>query len=197
VSPSYYSHICPHCGKSFQSRYKVRRFCGPSCQGKARRHNRTPEEDRARWRRLYHQRQGREAAPELVEWTCDHLSDLECAYIAGLIDGEGTLTTRSYASYYSFNAYLVIQMSDQRTIEWLAERLQQNAVTQLNQRPGWKTQFKIALGGKNAEKLICRLRPYMITKRPHADLMVEFMTAEDDRRRQIKEELRVLNRRGE
>jgi hypothetical protein len=85
------------------------------------------------------------------------------AYIAGLIDGEGSLT-RQRASY----PVIKIGMTHKPTIDWLASTLEVNCRA-LSTKPGHQQMWGVGISGNRAMQLLSEVRPYLITKADKAD----------------------------
>ena len=98
-----------------------------------------------------------------------HLTDLECAYIAGLIDGEGCITS-SQPKNNSCPLIVKISMVHRPTIEWLDEKLGGGLTRHKTKQVPARTSWFIALKGARSVFLLRRLLPYMKTKAQEADV---------------------------
>lgn len=94
------------------------------------------------------------------------LTATEAAYIAGVIDGEGSLLLGGAHKDYPI---VKIVMSDQPTIAWIAGRIGEAASewhpSVENRRLCWRVQAN----GRAAVALLRIVRPYLITKAARAD----------------------------
>lgn len=139
------------------------------------------------------------------------------AYIAGIIDGEGTLTigvnkARSWKSPH-YQVEIIVTMSSQETINALHRFQPGGKGGQYKNHPRWKEQYRWTLSGKTALKILKQVLPYLICKRRHAELLIEMQESKINpitqatghkglpdsvnvRRSEIVVELRKLNKRG-
>lgn len=101
-----------------------------------------------------------------------HLSEIECAYIAGLIDGEGCITS-SQPRNNSAPLSIKITMVHRPTIEWLDEKVGGNLMYhRTNQKPA-RASWCLELKGARTFFLLKRLFPYLHTKQEEADIALE------------------------
>ncbi len=133
----------------------------------------------------------------------------ECAYLAGLIDGEGSVQARHWKGPKGGYDYLLsLANTDERMVRWIASRwggrvyaMAPRAATHLPQWV-WRAHGSHAVGALEAAL------PYLITKREHAELALRLARSarvtgragySDDERAEkvaIIDRLTVLNRRG-
>jgi hypothetical protein len=134
------------------------------------------EYDRARYTRL---KAARDATrpPDPI----DTLSSEECAYLAGLIDGEGSIFVAAVGPHRSRTVYPIVcvAMTHRGVIEWLCSRLaagtaQLHNSTNLRRHPDWKPQYRFQVFGKRAQLLCRRILPYLRVKAEQARLVCEF-----------------------
>lgn len=136
-----------------------------------------------------------------------HLTPTECAYIAGLIDGEGSICS-SQPRNNNAPLCLHITMVHRPTIEWLDEKLGGNLRRHVTAQRNARTAWTIQLRGARVYFLLKRLLPYMQTKRDEAEVALDLgdslftplvrgrVTAEVLARRQVLgQQLRDLKRR--
>jgi hypothetical protein len=128
------------------------------------------------------------------------------AYLAGLFDGEGTVTIGATAGRY-FNVQVVITNSDARLMEWLA-----GFGGSVSKKPkigsfsgSAKLVFRWVLYADNAATFLQAVRPYLRMKGEQADVAFAFRklvrrpapgsqtTAELETKRQLHRDMRVLN----
>jgi len=112
------------------------------------------------------------------------LSDIDRAYIAGLVDGEGCLRIgRVGGPKPSRKAYyypiFLLGMSDEAVILWLRGKLSSGTVklnnhTALRRNPRWKPQWQVRLYGKRTQTLCKVLLPYLKVKQAQARVVLEF-----------------------
>lgn len=98
---------------------------------------------------------------------CDHIGHEDLAYLAGLIDGEGCITS-SYPKSRERPLMLKLGMIHRPTIEWV-KMVVGGGVTahRTNQKPA-RQSWTWQLNGIRAYALLSRLLPYMKTKAAEA-----------------------------
>jgi hypothetical protein len=134
------------------------------------------------------------------------------AYMAGIVDGEGTITVRCSSSYI-FQAELLVSSTSQVLIGWIDEHfeggLSRTVSTNVVGRPrNWKPCMRWQLNGQKALPLVKDMFPYLVIKKHHAELFIEFLETcspgkgkmpteyQKARREEIIYEFRDLNMRG-
>lgn len=124
---------------------------------------------KCRYRR---QKAGREAAK-----TPDCLLDLidtELAYIAALIDGEGSFGILRAKSAARYVPVMRLSMNSEETISWLANKLGVSYQTVKRNSPKHQTSYVTHIGGKRLIHLVSRTLPFFITKRGQAHAIMRF-----------------------
>jgi hypothetical protein len=109
--------------------------------------------DRARYVRLKAKREA-EKPPDVIEL----LSAIDLAYIAGIIDGEGSIYIGAVGPERRRSVYpnIVVAMTSRGVLEWLSERLGTGTLklhnqTALRRNPHYKTQWRVHLFGKTRQ----------------------------------------------
>ena len=113
----------------------------------------------------------------------NQISDTSAAYLAGLIDGEGSIglfinhcpTRRSTKG--AVIARLKIGMCDEALIKWLQSHTESGTVTSWKHKesPKWKPCWVIAWHGRHAAAVINAVWPYLRLKRPQAKLLMQWI----------------------
>lgn len=136
----------------------------------------------------------------------------ERAYIAGIVDGEGTI----YIAHNRKTMYpmLSVAMTHRGVIEWLSAKIRTPVIglnnhTALRRHPNWRPQWIFRMQGRRAQLLCAVLRPYMRVKAEHADLVATYpidariaagvkieSTDINRAREEIRLKIKKLNRRG-
>lgn len=136
----------------------------------------------------------------------------QLAYIAGILDGEGSIIISSARSKKSVNLShslnLVFANSDDELMLWLQHRCGGT----MYMRPAtakWKSMYRLEVYGRQAEQLIYAICPFLIVKRARAAIAIAFFNLRDGhrgrhrldpetvaQRESLKQRLHVLNRRG-
>lgn len=105
------------------------------------------------------------------------LTELEKAYLAGIVDGEGSVTVFHQANTGGFQLRVSICSTSRSFIEWLSEKLGKNIFTDTHKyRKGSKVKdlYQVNTHGNEAQDLLRQLLPYMIIKKNHALISLEF-----------------------
>jgi len=120
----------------------------------------------------------------------------DAAWIAGIIDGEGSIfpagTGRSYVS-----VQLRICMTDERVINRLHQTLGGTVHERTRQIP-WKKQYEVVWSGEDVRKVIKYVGQYLFLKRPQAGLALRILDLPRGHVDKMKYalQLRALNKRG-
>ncbi len=101
------------------------------------------------------------------------LTNEELAYMAGIVDGEGTLAIRGKGNSYC--PEFRITNTDKSLIDWLNIRVHFSSMhlrkREINRRPCWDCLIR----GFKMYNLLKSLLPYLIIKRKHAELLIKFI----------------------
>lgn len=132
----------------------------------------------------YYQKRLEQAYPKADEI----LSMLDLAYCAGIVDGEGTLgiRTRKYCTKNGNSLYftpvMMVEMTNKATVEYVASILgchvnpprQDKRLTKNGKIR--KLSWRFICSSQKLAKNIGLLLPYLVTKKPQAELILEFYT---------------------
>lgn len=136
-----------------------------------------------------------------------------CAYLAGLIDGDGTIGIYTAMGARSLSPSFYVQVTVVNTnaaiLGWLITRIgaRMDKRKDVARRPAHHKQlFHWRVHGTNADLLLTAVRPYLIAKGEQADIALKLramrrqgipLTPDDVAARQaLKDEIRRLNARG-
>lgn len=110
-------------------------------------------------------------------------------YIAGLLDGDGAFSIASTAKNPpDFAAHIRLQMTHEETVKRFADMCGVSSLPNLSARGKSPTYYAIIGTQDDVKKLLDMLKGWLITKRRHADLILEFIS--------LKKKLKnVVNRR--
>lgn len=104
------------------------------------------------------------------------MTDTNLAYLAGIIDGEGSIELRMQRSN-SLDLIVHVFNSDRPLFDWIEERFGGKTYDihkrQRVERPQWANVYNWNIGGETAVALLNRLLPFMVVKRAQAMLAVE------------------------
>lgn len=102
------------------------------------------------------------------------LTETERAYMAGLIDGEGSISCLWHAKGKTCYPVLTVAMTDFGVIEWLGAKWHV-AVSRMPRRgEGYLPQVFVRISGHRVKLLCSLLLPYLHVKRRHAELIDDF-----------------------
>ena len=106
------------------------------------------------------------------------MTETEKAYIAGFIDGEGSIgfrKTHSERGYYDTTVRLRVTQCSREVLDWI------KIVTDIGSVRQWarcsnkhQSRFEWYCSGKNAIALLKLLYPYLLVKKPQASLVFRF-----------------------
>lgn len=107
------------------------------------------------------------------------LSEIDKAYISGLIDGEGSIHMTRKIKTGTFHAFVTVAMSDKNVIGWLAKKFGNKTVESSYPVRGSfkkipKPIYRITLQGRRACLLCELIHPYLIVKRQQAEVLMEY-----------------------
>lgn len=140
-------HICPACGKAFEvggrgNPARSQKCCSIECQR------------RARYRRGAR---------------CNDLSVAQAAYIAGIMDGEGSVILGKHREIAVL--HVGVTNTDRVMLDWLAEKTGVGAVnSQYKETEIRKATWFWRCNAEAAESLLGQIQPYLITKSRQAIL---------------------------
>jgi len=136
----------------------------------------------------------------------------ERAYLAGILDGEGTFVIRRGVDKKTgriyFQAIVRVVNTSRDLIAWLRETFGGNVVRVQDRRPNHKPYWHWTLdGGPRVASVIRQSLPYLRVKRPQAEVLLEFYDhlerrgrnlsdAEWWRRSDLRDRLQILNKKG-
>ncbi len=104
------------------------------------------------------------------------MKDTELAYLAGIIDGEGSIELRMQRTG-SLDLVLHVFNSDAPLFRWIEERFA-GTTYEIHRRlrvdkPQWAPMYNWNMRGESARDLLAELEPWMVIKKPQADLAIE------------------------
>ena len=106
------------------------------------------------------------------------LTPTDRAYIAGIIDGEGTIYARNERK--TIYPTITVHMTDKEVIYWLQDKIKAQTVWELERKmhPRYKgvlkKQYLFRICGKRAKLLCNSISPYLIVKRKHANVVMQW-----------------------
>lgn len=130
---------------------------------------------------------------------------IKYGYLAGIIDGEGTLliSRSNRGSYLNYYGRIHVKNTDYRLIKWLVENFGGNVHKNTPTDPEKHAvaySWYFSGDAHDKEILLLALMPYLIVKREQAKQLVEFFRmsgqVNPNKREELYQRMKVLNRRG-
>ena len=136
-------------------------------------------------------------------------TETQLAYLAGIIDGEGTFYIGTTNNGRKFNSRIYVVNTNEELIQWLKNIFGGLIYKRIStSNPQWKTRYEWVLD-KSAIDTICHLLiPYLIIKKKHAEIMIDFRNSFTKGKRapiseyilafrkSCHEQIKILNHRG-
>lgn len=135
-------------------------------------------------------------------------------YLAGIIDGEGTVSITKYNDTNSYSIRLNIPNTDKRLINWLQTNFKcavyETRTGNVNNNRKWKDVSDWVCIGKNAYILLKQVRGFLLLKQEQTDLAIQLFEKVTklefrgrrrppyiiQRQENLYEQCKKLNRRG-
>lgn len=142
------------------------------------------------------------------------ISETELAWVAGFIDGEGSIgIIKTYGRHGQSPTYLIrleVSNTNREIITFLRDLFGGGLQPDKKRNPAWKDSYKWVVAAKQAKDIIEQITPYLRLKKQQAELALELAKGlghfyahhqqlpqcELERREQLYQRMRVLNRRG-
>ena len=102
-----------------------------------------------------------------------HLTELECAYTAGLIDGEGWIGIQQSKNYYGIAVDVGMAEKAKPLLDEMATKFGGKVTKFRNQTDKWATAYRWRTFGATAATLLLAIRPYLSLKPQQADIALE------------------------
>lgn len=116
------------------------------------------------------------------------LTDIQLAYIAGLIDGEGCISIHigqdKRGRKRRFDVWINISNTDVRMLAWLKATVGAGDIHVASKRvnPRWNTAYGWRVTGRYAADLLRLVKDYLVIKTDQAEIALEFQTLKTTRR---------------
>jgi len=112
-----------------------------------------------------------------------NLSQLETAYLAGIVDGEGCVSImkakpRNRSQNPCHILRITIANTNKDLIDWLVIKMGgcSRKSSRANYPSHWKDSWQWHIEGFKALELLCLVEPYLIIKKAQANIGIEFQT---------------------
>ena len=103
----------------------------------------------------------------------------DIAYIAGIIDGEGSIYTKPQLprkeSLISYDIVLEIRMADKEALELIQAVLGGKINCRKPLKKNWKPTFQWKVSGRTAQEILKLIKPYLLVKRSRAELALKIL----------------------
>ncbi len=109
--------------------------------------------------------------------TFDDVTDIEAAYMAGLLDGEGCIHFRSTGRTINIR----IAMTDRDVLEWCQEKFGGWLLT-VKVPEGRKPQWCWGCGSIHVAGVLTKIIPYLRVKRQQAEAAIDFIKGQETAR---------------
>lgn len=126
------------------------------------------------------------------------------AYVAGFFDGEGSLgitRTIAHGKYVGYHGVIQISQTNFEVLEFIKEEWggTLDITKRKNEKSYWKKCWRLRMGGKKIYKFLKDILPYLIVKRPQAELYLKFQPFNrvgglPDKPRYTQEEIKLRER---
>ena len=227
------SRVCEQCGEAFEVRHASdpKRFCSRTCKGFASRGVERPElwkretvtcvvcgKDfergghfvKGQARRPRKQTTCSEECGRRIRYrhgrVCNELSPTEAAYLAGVWDSDGNFILHGrYDASDSLAFRVQIGVTKAITIDWIVEKTGLGYRQHVGRKnPSHADIYHWQVNGDGAESFIRQIMPYLVLKRPRAELGIEFqerlripaLKADRSWQTEYRDRMRELNKRG-
>lgn len=135
----------------------------------------------------------------------DNLSEVDRAYLAGFVDGEGCLAINKrkhknkFGEWIGYSCFIDLTNVNLEVMEFIRNKL--NISSRIYENPmkgNRKLAYKLRLNKREVSKLLPLIQKYLIVKRAQAFVLLEFCKHSKDaeKRDKLWEQMRVLNHRG-
>jgi len=140
-------------------------------------YGKTGFETRKDYDRAYRQRKKAEEQAKKPPDPISLLTELELAYIAGLVDGEGSIHATRKEKKGTYYPFLCITMTHKPVIEWLATKVANRAyycAVPKEHQERRKPAYSFRLQGRRAQLLCKRIMPFLRVKAEHAKVLLRW-----------------------
>ena len=95
-----------------------------------------------------------------LRYDFSYLTEAEKGYIAGIIDGEGHITSKHWGR-------VIVANTDKRMVTWLKDKLKCGSIGILDPRkrhPSWSVGYTYTIAAAQARQLLKVIKPYLVIK---------------------------------
>ena len=101
------------------------------------------------------------------------MDEVEKAYLAGIIDGEGTVTLMKHHKNETPTPYVSVANNNLGLLQWIKNRIGGTICSKKKRLPHHNDSYAWSVRQDRAIRLLNEIKSYLIIKRPQADLITE------------------------
>lgn len=133
----------------------------------------------------------------------------QIAYLAGIVDGEGSFVLHYHARRSKYSSQLQIGNTDLRLLQWIVSNFGGSVYPEHRESPRHKPIWRWISHSESLTDLIESILPYLIVKRSQAELILAYRATVSpvrttkpttdsvrETRRELHAKLSVMNQRG-
>ena len=133
------------------------------------------------------------------------MTETEIAYLAGMIDADGTITLLKNSKATTLKPKLQVSNTDTRIMDWLMLKIPEGIVNKRKKQPRHKIAYLWRLEGLRILEILKRLQPHLIIKINRCGTLISFVERRLEKKigdKYLKEDyecyekIKILNLRG-
>ena len=101
------------------------------------------------------------------------MTEVEKAYLAGIVDGEGTVTLERQHRNETAGPRVPVANSNLKLLMWIKSRMDGNIIHKKKYKTHHKDAYAWSVRQDRAIRLLDEIKRYLIVKRPQADLITQ------------------------
>ena len=101
------------------------------------------------------------------------MDEVEKAYLAGIVDGEGTVTLTRHRKEETPGPRVTVANNNLRLLEWIKSRAGGVIVSKRKRKPHHNDSYAWCVQQNRAIRFLGEIKQYLIVKKPHADLILQ------------------------
>ena len=101
------------------------------------------------------------------------MDEVEKAYLAGIVDGEGTVTLMKHHKNETPTPYVSVANNNLGLLQWIKNRIGGTICTKKKRLPHHNDSYAWSARQDRAIRLLNDIKSYLIIKKPQADLITE------------------------
>ncbi len=101
------------------------------------------------------------------------MEEVEKAYLAGIVDGEGTVTLTKFHKNETPTPNVSVANNNLELLKWIKIRLGGSIISKRNRKPHHNASYAWSIKQDRAIRLLNEIKQYLIIKKPQADLITQ------------------------